>query len=303
MIYDILIVGGGPAGLCAALYARRAGKTALVIEKNTFGGQITWSPRVENFPTERSISGLALADKMLDQAMGQGADIELDEVVSAEKKDGLFYIKTAFGSEFCGKAIIIATGAEPRRLGLDNEEKFIGQGISFCAVCDGEFYKDKVVAVVGGGNTALQETLYLSDICRRVYLIHRRDEFRADKALCDVLPQKNNVETVLNSFVAEILGDTKIEGVKLENKSGEEREISLDGLFIAVGHKPENQAFAHLVPLDDSGYADVGESCEAHMDGVFVAGDCRKKSVRQLTTAVSDGAVAALAACAYIDKM
>lgn len=299
-MYDILIIGGGPAGLTAAVYARRAGKTVLVIEKAAFGGQITWSPRVENFPSVASISGAELGDRMMAQALEQGAEVELDEVVSLTFNDGVYTVKTDFGAEFQGRAVIIATGARPRMLGLPREEELVGNGVCFCAVCDGAFYKNRVVAVNGGGNSALQDALLLSEKCSKVYLIHRRDSFRGEAKLVEALESRENVEFVLNASVTELLGDSELTGIKIM-QSGTEREISLDGLFVAIGHRPDNGIFADFTELDEAGYAASGEDCRTKTAGVFVAGDCRRKSVRQLTTACADGAVAALAACSFLD--
>ena len=302
MVYDILIIGGGPAGLTAATYARRAGKSVLVLEKNAFGGQITWSPKVENFPGFVSVSGTELGDKLLEQAMEQGAEVELDEVLSVRAEES--GVKTAVcesGAEFQGRALIIAVGARPRMLGLPREEELVGSGVCFCAVCDGAFYKGKDVAVNGGGNSALQDALLLSEKCRRVYLIHRRDAFRGEQKLVEALEKRENVEFVLRASVAELLGDGELTGVVVE-QDGQRRELPVAGLFVAIGHAPDNGIFSGLMELDRAGYAASGEDCLTATPGVFVAGDCRAKGVRQLTTAAADGAVAALAACRYLDE-
>lgn len=298
--YDIIIIGGGAAGLTAATYARRAGKSVLVIEKDGFGGQITWSPKVENFPTIVSISGSQLGDRMLDQAMGQGAETELDEVTQIVDNGDTKTVKTMFGGEYTCRALIIATGARPRPLGVEREEELVGSGVCYCAVCDGAFYKDKVVAVNGGGNSALQDAVLLSESCSKVYVIHRRDSFRGEAKLVDALRAKQNVEFVLNASIIELLGDGELTGVVVE-QNGEKRTIALDGLFVAIGHAPDNKVYAHLLDSDDNGYAASDEGCTTKTPGVFVAGDCRAKRVHQLTTAVADGSVAALAACAYLD--
>ena len=302
-MYDIIIVGGGPAGLTAALYALRAGKTALIIEKNAFGGQITWSPKVENFPTIESISGTELADRLMEQTMNQGAEMELDEVTAIELDGDVKRVKTEFGGEFEAKTVIIATGARPRMLGVEREAELVGSGVCFCAVCDGAFYKDRPVAVNGGGNSALQDAMLLSDTCSRVYLVHRRDSFRGEAKLVEALREKENVEFVLNSSITALHGETELTGITVTDKMGNERKIAVDGLFVAIGHAPDNGIFAGLIDLDAGGYADSGEDCMTKTPGVFVAGDCRKKSVRQLTTAVADGSAAALAACSYIDSL
>ena len=302
-MYDIIIVGGGPAGLTAALYALRAGKTALIIEKNAFGGQITWSPKVENFPTIESISGTELADRLMEQTMNQGAEMELDEVTAIELDGDVKRVKTEFGGEFEAKTVIIATGARPRMLGVEREAELVGSGVCFCAVCDGAFYKDRPVAVNGGGNSALQDAMLLSDTCSRVYLVHRRDSFRGEAKLVEALREKENVEFVLNSSITALHGETELTGITVTDKMGNERKIAVDGLFVAIGHAPDNGIFAGLIDLDAGGYADSGEDCMTKTPGVFVAGDCRRKSVRQLTTAVADGSAAALAACSYIDSL
>lgn len=301
MIYDILIIGGGPAGLTAATYACRAGKSVLVIEKAAFGGQITWSPKVENFPSVVSISGAELGDRLMEQAMEQGAEVELDEAVSASLDGDVKRIICDSGAVFEGRSVIIATGARPRMLGIENEEALVGNGVCFCAVCDGAFYKGRTVAVSGGGNSALQDALLLSEKCEKVYLIHRRTQFRGEAKLVDALEKRGNVEFVTESTITALLGDGELTGIKLA-QNGAEREIALDGLFVAIGHTPDNGIFKEYINLDAAGYADAAEDCLTKTAGVFVAGDCRKKSVRQLTTAAADGSVAALAACAYLDR-
>lgn len=302
-MYDIIVVGGGPAGLTAALYALRAGKSVLVIEKSTFGGQITWSPKVENYPAIPSVSGTELGDRLMAQAEAQGAEFELDEVISAELDGDVKRVKTDFGGEFEAKALIIAVGAKPRMLGLEREEELVGNGVCFCAVCDGAFYKNRPVAVSGGGNSALQDAVLLSDTCSKVYLIHRRATFRGEAKLVETLRSKDNVEFVLESSVTALHGENELSGITVTNKDGASRDISVDGLFVAVGHAPDNGVFAQLMELDEAGYAASDESCLTKTRGVFVAGDCRRKAVRQLTTAAADGSAAALAACSYIDNM
>ena len=302
-MHDIIIIGGGPAGLTAALYALRAGKSVLVIEKSTFGGQITWSPKVENFPTIPSVSGAELGDRLTSQVLEQGAELELDEVVSVELDGDIKRVKTDFGGTFEAKALIIAAGARPRTLGIPGEDALMGAGVCFCAVCDGAFYKDRPVAVNGGGNSALQDAILLSDTCSKVYLIHRRDTFRGEARLVEALRARENVEFVLNSSITALIGQDELSGLVVTNDKGESREISVDGLFVAIGHAPDNGVFSELIDLDKGGYADSDESCTTKTPGVFVAGDCRKKSVRQLTTAAADGSCAALAACRYIDAL
>ena len=300
---DIIIIGAGPAGLAAAVYARRADKSVLLLEKNGFGGQMTFSPKIENFPGEVSISGTELADRMVEQALSQGAEAELEEALSVTvNEDGTKTVRTDCG-EYDARAVIIATGAKHRLLSVPGEKELVGNGISFCAVCDGAFYKDRPVAVNGGGNSALQDAMLLSDTCSKVYLIHRRDTFRGEARLVEALRARENVEFVLNSSITALIGQDELSGLIVTNDKGESRKISVDGLFVAIGHAPDNGVFSELIDLDKDGYADSDESCTTKTPGVFVAGDCRKKNVRQLTTAAADGSCAALAACRYVDAL
>ncbi len=300
-MYDIIVIGGGPAGLTAALYACRANKSVLLLEKETFGGQITFSPKVENIPGFVSLTGNEFAEKLVEQVLEQGADVDSAEVISV--KDGDVKTVITEDDEYQAKAVIIATGAKHRLLGLANEENLIGEGISFCAVCDGAFYKDKTVAVVGGGNSALQEAILLSDLAKKVYVIQNLDFLTGEKKLCDQLYAKENTEVILGTVVDSYVGDSELKGVIVKNTvSGETKEIALDGLFLAVGLVPQNEAFADVINLDERGYAAADESCTTESKGIFVAGDCRSKRIRQVTTAAADGAVAALAACDYIDS-
>jgi len=298
-MYDIIIIGAGPAGLTAAIYARRAGKSCLLIEKGAFGGQISLSPKLENYPGFVEISGAEFSDRLVEQALNLGAEIELDEVTAvAETDDGTKTVTTLSG-EFRAKALIIAAGARHRRLGLEREEELTGMGVSYCAVCDGAFFRGQTVAVVGGGSSALQDAVMLSEGCEKVYLIYR-STLRGEKQLVDILRRRENVEFVPGGVVTELLGAMELESLRVSTPEGE-REITVQGLFVAVGYQPDNAPFASLIKLDESGYADAGEDCFGGSPGVFVAGDCRAKDVRQVTTAVADGAVAALAACRYID--
>lgn len=299
-MYDVVIIGGGPAGLTAATYLRRAEKSVLVLEKNAFGGQITWSPRVENFPGFTSISGVELGDRLLEQAMEQGAEVELEEAVGLEETGDGKRVLCASGAAFEGRAVILATGARPRMLGVKDEERLIGSGVCYCAVCDGAFYKGRDVAVCGGGNSALQDALLLSESCRRVTLIHRRDSFRGEEKLVRALREKPNVDFMLGAAVTELLGGEELSGLVVE-QAGEKKTLPVEGLFVAVGHQPDNAAYGEWLTLDPAGYAAAGEDCLTKTPGLFVAGDCRAKSVRQLTTAAADGAVAALAACRWLD--
>ncbi len=300
MVYDIIIVGGGPAGLTAAVYAKRANKSVLVIEKGAFGGQITYSPKVENISGFSEISGNEFAEKLVDQAIFQGADFESCEVLGI--KDGKIKTVVTDGGEFEAKAVIIATGAKHRTLGVENEERFIGDGISFCAVCDGAFYKDATVGVVGGGNSALQEALLLSELAKKVYVIQNLDYLTGEDKLCEQLRGKINVEIITGTVVDSVIGEDTFKGVNLD-KNGQKSELTLDGLFIAIGLIPQNEPFTDVLELDGRGYAKTDENCLTKTDGIFVAGDCRTKKVRQVATACSDGAVCALAACEYVEKL
>ncbi len=301
-MYDIIIVGAGPAGLTAALYARRAGKSVLLIEKETFGGQITLSPNVENYPFAKPMSGAALAETLVEQALSSGAQVELDTVIGVEENsDGSLTVITEY-SRHEGRTLIIATGLKHRRLGVENEERFIGSGESFCAVCDGAFFRDRTAAVIGGGNTAVQDAIYLSGICSKVYLVHRRREFRAERRVSEGLSACSNIEFVLDSIVTEIVGSGVVEGIRVKNTvTNEEKELKTDAVFVAIGQVPNNTPFAGFVEMDDAGFIIAGESCRTARTNVFVAGDCRTKTVRQLTTAGADGSVAAIAACEYVD--
>ena len=304
-MYDIIVIGAGPAGLTAAIYARRAEKSVLVIEKSTFGGQITHSPRVENYPGFASASGSEIADKMFEQALGQGAEIELSEVTGIEALDGGYKVVTADG-EFCAKSVIIAAGSKHRMLGVAREEDFVGEGVSYCAVCDGAFYKGKTVAIIGGGNTALQEANLLADGCTKVYVVQNLAFMTGERSLLARLEVRDNVEIIYSMVVEELLGDKTFAGVKIKNtETGESRVLDVDGIFVAIGQVPENEPFASVVGLNSYGYVEAGEDClpKTEYNGIFVAGDCRTKSVRQVTTATADGAVAALAACRYIDSL
>ena len=300
-MYDIIIIGGGPAGLTAALYACRANKKTLVIEKETFGGQITFSPKVENIPGFISLTGNEFAEKLVEQVLEQGADVESCEAI--EIRDGEIKTVVTDDGEYQGKSVIIATGAKHRMLGIDGEERFVGEGISFCAVCDGAFYKNKTVAVVGGGNSALQEAILLSDTAKKVFVVQNLDFFTGEKKLVEQLEKLDNVEIILGVTVDSFVGDNELEGIVIKNSSGETRKLELDGLFVAIGLIPQNEAFKNVVKLDGRGYAEVDESCETETKGIFVAGDCRTKRIRQVTTAAADGAIAALAACDYVDGL
>ena len=294
---DVIIVGAGTAGLTAAIYVQRAGKQALVLEGNAYGGQIINTLDVENYPGIKHVSGFDFATGLYEQATELGAKVEFETVLSVEKTgDHSFTVKTKDHEYTCG-AVILATGVRRRELGLENEAALAGKGVSYCATCDGAFYRGKEVAVNGGGNTALEDAEYLSRMCSKVYLIHRRESFRADEAEVAKIRDKDNVELVLNANVTGLIAETKLKAVEVTDKNtGEKREIPVSGMFIAIGQVPSNHAFAGLVALDEDGYIIAGEDCRTSVDGVYAAGDCRTKAVRQLTTAAADGAVAALAA-------
>ena len=303
-MFDIIIVGGGPAGLTAAIYGLRAGKSVLVIEKNGFGGQIAYSPKVENIPGTISISGSEFADKLTEQAMNLGADVELENVVSVENQGSVKVVTTEEGSTYEGKTVILAVGVKHRTLGLEGEQELIGKGISFCAVCDGAFYAGQDTVMVGGGNSALQEALLLSEVCRKVTVVQNLAFFTGEKKLADALQTKENVEVLFSTLVCGYEEkDGMLTGVRVRGENGEEKVIPADGAFLAVGLIPENAAFASLAKLDERGYFDAGENCATATAGVFVAGDCRRKEIRQVTTAAGDGAIAAMAACRYLDQV
>lgn len=299
-MYDIIVVGAGTAGLSAAIYGVRAGKKVLVLEEKSYGGQIINTPEVENYPGIKNISGFEFATNLYEQAKELGAEIAYERVKQIldgeDKKQVITGEKT-----YEAKSVIIATGAKNRPLGLEREKEFIGAGVSYCATCDGMFFRGKDVAVVGGGNTALEDTTFLSNYCNKVYLIHRRDEFRGDEHSVNRLKQKENVEFVMESRVTELAGEGRLDAITVEHiPTGELRNISVAGLFVAIGQMPDNEAFRELIDVDVAGYICATEDCKTKVPGVFTAGDCRTKTVRQLTTAAADGAVAALAACEYI---
>ena len=299
-MYDIIVVGAGPAGLTAAIYARRAGKRVLVLEKDTFGGQITFSPKLENYPGFEAISGNELAQKMLEQALALGADIDMDTVI--EVKDGAVKEVIGENSTYLGRTVIIAAGAKHRRLGLDREEKFIGNGISFCAVCDGAFYAGQHVALIGGGNTALQEAILLSETCSHVTVVQNLAFLTGEARLVQALKERKNISYLYSTVVTAYEGDEELKAVLLKNtETGEETRLEIDGLFLAVGTEPENEPYKAVTEQNDYGYIVADESCRTAKDGIYVAGDCRTKTYRQVATAIADGATAALNACRYLD--
>lgn len=301
-MYDIIIIGAGPAGLTAAIYARRASKSVLVLEALSYGGQIINTPDIENYPAVPHVSGFDFATKVYQQAEALGAEFVFEKAVGIKDGGSTKTVVTTENEYEC-KAVIIATGSENRKLGLDDEEKLVGRGVSYCATCDGAFYRGKKVAVVGGGNTALEDALYLADIAETVYLIHRRDAFRGDEATVASLKQRDNVKFVFNSTVTKLIADKRLSSIEVTDKSGAVSTIEVNGLFVAVGRIPENQNFAELIKLDEAGYVTAGEDCETNVSGIFAAGDNRTKSVRQLVTAAADGAVAATAAVKFADSL
>ena len=293
---DIIIIGAGTAGLTAAVYALRAGKSVLVLEQGTYGGQIVNTPKVENYPGIEQISGYEFASGLFKQAEKLGMEYRNEKVLRV-RLEGTCKIVETEGQIYQAKALVLATGAKNRPLGVEKEEEFTGRGVSYCATCDGMFFRGKKVAVVGGGNTALEDAAFLSNYCERVYVVHRREEFRGEDKLVKELEQKENVEFLLNKTVQALEGDIALRAVTLRDKnSGEESRLEISGLFVAIGQMPENGIFADLVELDEGGYIAAGEDCRTSVEGIFAAGDCRKKAVRQLTTAAADGAVAALGA-------
>lgn len=294
---DVAIIGAGTAGLTAAIYARRAGASVTIFEGEAPGGQIINTPEIDNFPGMPGVSGYEYANKLYEQAQSFGTEFVFDKVkkVEGSLEEG-FVLTTEYGTVCEAKTIIIASGVKRREMGLAGEQEFTGRGISYCATCDGAFFKGKTAAVFGGGNTAVEDAIYLAGICKKVYIIHRRNQFRADQALVDELLAHDNVETKLSYTVSAIHGDDKLTSVTLTSVEGRDEELVTDALFVAIGLIPENGVFKDIVELDDAGYVAADETCETSTPGVFAAGDCRTKDVRQLVTAAADGAVAAVAA-------
>ena len=300
---DILIVGAGPAGLTAAIYARRAEKSVMIVEKANFGGQMTFSPKIENYPGFTTVSGAALADSMVEQALAQGASLELEEVTRILPRGDHFTVETDCGTHEA-KAVILATGAAHRTLGLPGEEELVGAGVSYCAVCDGAFFKGQRVALVGGGNSALQEAILLADLCEKVTIVQNLEFLTGEKKLADIVASLPNVEILLGRVVTGLLGEGSLSAVEItETATGKKETLAVDGLFVAIGLKPENQAFADVAALDEAGDISSDERCLTSTPGLFTAGDCRTKAVRQISTAIADGASAALAASRYIDSL
>ncbi len=302
-MYDVVIVGSGTAGMTAAIYVQRAGKKALVLDEAGFGGQIVFTSCIENYPGIQNVSGPEFADGLHKQAEELGAEFKVERVISIEKKEKAFSIITGVAI-YEAKSVIVATGVKSRKLGIEGEEKLVGSGVSYCATCDGNFFKGRDIAVVGGGNTALEDAEVMSGIANKVYLVHRRDEFRGEQLTVERLKTKDNVEFVLNSKPVEVVGNFAVEGLKVLNTlDNKERMLEVSGVFVAVGHVPDNKAFEKFINLDPQGFVDAGENCRTNIDGIFAAGDCRNKKVRQLITAAGDAAVAAVAAIEHANKV
>ncbi len=300
-MYDIVIVGSGPSGLTASIYARRSNKNVLVLESHTYGGQIINTLDIENYPAENHISGVELANKMYNQALDLGAKIKFEKVIDIKNYDDYKEVITNKNT-YKTKTIILSTGSDNRKLNIKGEDELLGKGISYCATCDGNFYKNKDVAVIGSGITAVEDTIYLSDIVNKVYLINRSNDFKVDESLFQKLSKLNNVELILNSNITQINGKDKLENIELTDKENNKINLNIQGLFIAIGRVPENQNFAKLINLDDKGYIIANENCHTNIDGIYASGDNRTKSLRQLVTATSDGAIAATEAIKYINK-
>ena len=297
---DIIIIGGGIAGLTAAVYALRSGKSVLLFEKKAYGGQISQSHAVENYPGFKNVSGAELSMTLHAQAKDFGCEFKNETVTQVQDGDTKKVITNK--GEYEAKAVIFALGAEPRKSGLENEQSLIGRGLSYCAVCDGNFFRGRETMVVGGGSTAVQDALYLAEICKKVYLVHRRDAFRAEERLVERLRHFDNVEFVLDSVLVSAEAGPLLKSVTVKNvKTGEERDINVNGLFLAIGQVPSTKEFADILPLDEYGYVIAGEDCKVS-DGIYIAGDCRRKPVRQLTTAAADGTVAATLACEELEN-
>ena len=300
-MYDVIIIGGGPAGLTASLYAARAGKSTLILEQNAFGGQIATAPRVENFPSVNEIAGARLADNMFEQAISHGVEFDMGTAAVEIAENG-FTVTTEYGSYFT-KSVVLSTGVSHKKLPVASAEQFEGKGVCYCAVCDGAFYKNKTVCVVGDGNSAAQYALFLAELCNKVYMITMLDKLFCDKELTDRIVNNGKIEWTTDVTVTDVVGDDKVKGVAYKDTDGAITYVDVDAVFVAIGQQPCNERFANVVKLDNRGYILAGEDCKTSCDGIFAAGDCRTKLVRQCTTAVGDGAVAGFSAALYADKV
>lgn len=302
-MYDIIIVGAGIAGLTAAIYARRAEKKVLVLEAVSYGGQIINTMEIENYPGMPGVSGPDLAKALYEQAVALGAEVEFERVISVRRDEACLMIGTE-EENYHARAVILATGSEYRKLGLEHEDALVGKGVSYCATCDGRFYQGKDVMVNGGGNTALYDAEYLAGVCRKVYLVHRREQFRGDIALVERVKKLANVEIILEATVEElIVQDGRLGAVKVARMDKPATTIEAEGLFVAIGHTPSVEAFSGLVEQDEDGYVLADEDCKTSASGVFVAGDVRRKGLRQLVTAAADGAAAATSALDFLGNL
>lgn len=301
-MYDLIIIGSGMAGMTAAIYALRNNKSVLILEKESVGGQIAKSPKVENFPTKKQISGAQLSDEVFDQVMSLGVNFELETVSQVTKENNLFYVKTDYNTHI-GKSVIIATGASPRRLGLENEDKFTGHGIYNCAICDGPFFVGQEVTLIGDANSALQYALMLASYCSKVHILTLFDKFFGEKTLIEAVKNSPKIDITHNMKAIKLNGNDSLESVTFQNEKGELIDYKTNACFVAIGQVPDNTPFEKLVTLDKDGYVVSNEDCTTDTEGLFVAGDCRTKAIRQVTTAVGDGAVAGTRACRYISKL
>lgn len=300
-MYDIIIIGAGPAGLTAAIYARRASKKVLVFEAMSYGGQLMNILDIENYPGYEHINGVELATKLYDQAINLGSEILFERVINIE--DNVYEKKVITKNNvYTGKSIIIATGSENRKLGLPNENELIGKGISYCATCDGNFYKGKDVAVFGGGKVALEDALYLSDIVKEVYLINRGSDFKDDEGMINLIKEKDNIKLIFNSRVTSLNAKDTLDSIEITDNEGNKEILNVSGLFVDIGRIPENENFRKLIDLNDKGYIVSTENCHTNVKGIFAAGDNRLKMLRQIVTATNDGAIAAVEAIKYINN-
>ncbi|MBE5735207.1 MAG: FAD-dependent oxidoreductase [Clostridiales bacterium] len=301
-MYDVIIIGSGVAGMTAALYALRSNKKVLVLERENYGGQIAKSPKVENYPTLKTVSGAELSDKIFDQIIDLGVTFELEDVESIVKNGKTFEVKTNYNT-YEALSVVIANGVTARKLKLENEEKFLGNGVYYCAICDGPFFAGKDVTLVGDGNSAMQYALMLAGYCSKVTMVTMFDRFFGEKALEDAIRDNSKIELIQNAVASGLIGDEKLEKVEFTTNEGNKFVINTNALFVAIGQVPDNAKFANVVDIDKAGYIVANETCHTKTDGLFVAGDCRVKSVRQVATAIGDGAVAGTEAVNYINTL